>query len=713
VLYEFGSFVLDTGKRQLRRGGQAVPLAPKTFDLVLLLVESGGRALSKTELMQSLWPDTFVEEANLSFQISTLRKALGEDGTKWIETVPKHGYRFTGDVQRVDRAADVPLDPPGVQTQLKPWTGSWGLAAIAAAAILVAVFAMWIVRRSSRVSSDLTAVSPARPLTAWPGYQQNPSLSPDGNQVAFSWDGAPSENRDIYVKLVGPGEPLRLTTDPAVDDSPVWSPDGQSIAFFRFRSESQADIFIIPALGGAERKIAAAHMLRRGGRLLGTKNLAWTPDGKWLAFGGSVSDNDALGIWLVATAGGAQRRLTTVSPPDLFEWAPAFTTDGRYLAFIRERTLSSALVYVMPLSRLTPAGTPQKLSPDPANILALAWRPDGGGLLVSSAGHFGLSRMYSIPFRPGRALDARDVKLLPFGERARGVTVTRNGRIVYAAQFRDANIWRTVLDSPDQRLQVPIAASTLDEMTPDYSPDGSRLAFASTRSGAEEIWLANADGSKPKQFTFMGGPQCSNPRWSRDGLILFNSRREGSADLYLLDPETSEVRRLTNYPEDEVEANWSRDGRTIYFGSNRTGRDEIWRMPATGGEPVQVTRQGGETAIESPDGRYLYYAKDGPSGASLWRVPVSGGEEQRLVDGLSHPLNFAVAKRGIYFLSVGNRQNETSLDFYDYASRKRSRLVGVGKPFWWGMALSPDEKSLLYSVVDNAASNLMLVDNFR
>ena len=94
------------------------------------------------------------------------------------------------------------------------------------------------------------------------------------------------------------------------------------------------------------------------------------------------------------------------------------------------------------------------------------------------------------------------------------------GRVVYAAQFRDANIWRLALLSQDRTAPAPIAASTLDEQTPHYSPDGKRLAFASTRSGVEEIWLANADGSNPKQITSMGGPQCSNPRWSPDGRTI-------------------------------------------------------------------------------------------------------------------------------------------------------------------------------------------------
>src|SRR6185312_1724089 len=166
--------------------------------------------------------------------------------------------------------------------------------------------------------------------------------------------------------------------------------------------------------------------------------------------------------------------------------------------------------------------------------------------------------------------------------------------LVYAAQFRDTNLWKLSLRGQAVAGTGPVAASTLDEHTPDYSPNGKRLAFASTRSGSEEIWVSDADGSNPMQVTSMGGPQCANPRWSPDGrMILFNSRREGSADLYLLRPDTGELRRISNDPGEEVEPRWSRDGRTIYFGSNRTGRLEVWKMPATGGPATQITKQGG------------------------------------------------------------------------------------------------------------------------
>ena len=719
MLYEFGNYALDISKRLVTRDGEVLALPPKSFELLLLLLESGGRALSKSELMQALWPDSFVEEANLSFQVSALRKTLGEDGAKWIETLPRHGYRFNAVVKSPACVMQVPKESPPAHLELQPRRNPrrkiWQIAA-AGILLISALYLVLSAIRHSPVSTAQDTFSAAIPLTTYAGYQQTPSLSPDGSQVAFSWNGPHSDNYDIYIKLVGPGEPIRLTTDSAIDDWPAWSPNGQLIAFVRYRSEILADIFVVPALGGAEQKVTSVNLQilgRRSASIEGTGNLAWTPDGKWLAFGGVVAGEETPGIWMVALNGLEKRRLTTVFSPNFGDRAPAFTSDGRFLAFIRERTLSDSAVYVEPLSQLSPTGPPQKVSLH-ANALGLAWKPDGSGLFVSSGSHLGLSRMYSVPFRARMPLDDRDSRLLSFGERARGISVARTGRVVYAAQFRDANMWRLGLLSQDRTAPAPIAASTLDEQTPDYSPDGKWLAFASTRSGVEEIWLANADGSNPKQITFMGGPQCSNPRWSPNSRrILFNSRRDGSADLYLLAPDTGELHKITNHPAEEFEPRWSRNGETIYFGSNRTGRSEVWRMPAAGGEPVQITKHGGSTATESPDSRYLYYSKYDASPAAIWRVPVNGGEEEPVVDGLSYALNFVVAKRGLYFLAVGGSREQTSIDFYEYATKKRTTLANLGKTFWWGMALSPDEKWLLYSVVDNAGSNLMLVDPTR
>ena len=202
-VYEFGPYRLDAGQRSLARGPERVPLAPKTFDLLLLLVRNGGRAVSKQELMTALWPDTFVEDTNLSFQVSTLRKALGDAGSAWIEAVPKHGYRFAAEVVTASLPAQMAGpsladNAPGrvvsaPERNRKRWMLTKGL--IASLLMFAAGYVAFGSRRSSPPFPYVNVV--ATPLTAYPGNQTGPSLSPDGNQVAFSWDGPGRDNRDI------------------------------------------------------------------------------------------------------------------------------------------------------------------------------------------------------------------------------------------------------------------------------------------------------------------------------------------------------------------------------------------------------------------------------------------------------------------------------------------------------------------------------------
>jgi Tol biopolymer transport system component/DNA-binding winged helix-turn-helix (wHTH) protein len=725
-LYEFGSYRLDVAQRLLTREGRNVALAPKTFELLLILVRNPRRAFSKQELMAALWPDTFVEEANLSFQISVLRKALGEDAGL-VETVPKHGYRFGTEVRTI---APVAMPAPGPVEEAKhsptlPTAGTakkkmWIGAAILASLFVSASYLVLSVRPDSTpVPVEVVAV----PLTSYPGFEGVPTLSPDGSQVAFTWDGPGEDNTDIYVKLVGPGEPIPLTKDPHVEFAPSWSPDGSLIAFERYFTGAR-DIIAIPALGGAEHVIATIRDAQTGLR----SNLAWTPDGKWIAVGGRPSHETENGIWLISANGDNRRQLTQLGELDAGDTSPAVSPDGRHLAFIRVRRNGANAIHAVALSSsLTAAGRPFQITSEAWNMLGLAWSADGRSLIFSSGPHNGIPRIQRVAFPPTASAERASPEVLPFGEQATAITISRTGRIVYATQTRDTGLWKVpLLIGTSPPAPTPVASSTYDEHTPDYSPDGKRLAFTSNRSGAEEIWIANADGSNPMKMTSMNGPLCANPRWSPTGhAVLFSSRREGSQDLYLLSPDTRRLDRITDHPGEEAQPRWSRNGEWIYFASNRTGRPEVWRMSAAGGPAVQITQHGGVTATESPDRRFLYYAKHWISPTSIWRVPVDGGEETLVVDGVSNSLNFVVADRGLYFLAVAESTprppaavfhratQRTSIDFFEYATGKRTTLFEVGKQAWVGMALSPDERSLLYSVMDSAGGNLMLVENFR
>lgn len=282
--YAFGDFELDLAARSLRKSGTPVSLAPKTFDLLAMLVRRPGILFSKREIIEELWPDTFVEEANLSFQVAALRKALGENSKRWIETVPKHGYRFKAPVKRL--TTDLPTDSApviavGALGLHSPTANAGGtkrsrkrrmLAVVGVAMALLP--AGWLIARRFRHSSPALLV--ALPLNTYRGFEVDPSISPDGNQVAFAWDGPKQDNLDIYVKVIGEEPPLRLASDPKLECNPTWSPDGRYIAFCR-----EGEVVIMPALSGPERVVARPSADWIPDHLQGC--VSWFPDGSALA----------------------------------------------------------------------------------------------------------------------------------------------------------------------------------------------------------------------------------------------------------------------------------------------------------------------------------------------------------------------------------------------------------------------------------------------
>src|SRR5262249_4989469 len=200
---------------------------------------------------------------------------------------------------------------------------------------------------------------------------------------------------------------------------------------------------------------------------------------------------------------------------------------------------------------------------------------------------------------------------------------------VFTKSLHESNVWRFREDRPGVLSQAePVLNSTREDGNAQFSPDGLRIVFASSRSGSQEIWVSRSDGSNPMKLSSVGGSQVGGPSWAPDSdWIAFHARPEGSADLYLVNANGGPVRRLTNEPRQEGLPTWSRDGRWIYFSSNRRGLTDIWKMPAQGGAPIQVTSGGGgSVAQESVNGRWVYYSRLDRSGlTSLWRTANAGG----------------------------------------------------------------------------------------
>jgi Tol biopolymer transport system component len=254
------------------------------------------------------------------------------------------------------------------------------------------------------------------------------------------------------------------------------------------------------------------------------------------------------------------------------------------------------------------------------------------------------------------------------------------------------------------------------ESGPQYSPDGSKIAFESTRSGAYEIWICRSDGSDLLQLTRYDSIS-GTPRWSPNGQqIVFDSRvfGNGNTDIFVVDSRGGSPRRLTSAASSAEVPSWSRDGRWIYFASDRSGGWEVWKMPSAGGSAVQVTRRGGFAALESPDGKVLYYAK-GLGVPGLWRIPTDGGEESELISSLEAGYwgYWAVVENGIYYLDM---TATPGIAFFNVTTHRTTRVFDLEyRPAREapGLAVSPDQGTILYTQVDALSRDIILVENFR
>jgi len=429
-----------------------------------------------------------------------------------------------------------------------------------------------------------------------------------------------------------------------------------------------------------------------------------------------LSPEEPYGLFILSVATGEKRRLTTPPAPATADGNPAISPDGSTLAFVRVVAEGDTQVCVLPLSEnYAPAGKARRLDLPQQFLTSPAWTTDGREIVYSASETWasGAWRLWRVQVSGVE----KPQPLATVGENGKQVTISRQGhRLVYADWKYDQDIWRAEVNGPGKISQaVKLIDSTQKDTNPQYSPNGSRIAFASDRSGHAEIWVCNSDGSSPMQLTtlesFSGSPQ-----WFPDGRqIVFDLHREGQSDIYVTDMESRVPRRLTNDPSDDVTPSVSHDGKWIYFSSKRTGRFEIWRMPAEGGEAAQVTQNGGLKPFESADGKLIYYAK-APGESELWKVPVSGGVETKVLGPVSI-LEFAVVANGIYFIEIGTRvyvgSRGNSLKFFSFTTGLTEKVADVKLNPDGGLSISPDGRFALMTLIDPFDCDLKLVENFQ
>jgi Tol biopolymer transport system component/DNA-binding winged helix-turn-helix (wHTH) protein len=727
----FGTFELDVGSRELRNRGLRVVLADQPFDILDALLEHPGEVVTREALRQRIWAtNTFVDfEHGLNAAVHRLREALGDsaDVPVYIETVPRRGYRFIApvlvgaDSQLTggggDRRAVLSRLPVSLRRLIAP------IAFLAGLFFLVLGFfgygrgpgtLPWM---SNRVPD--VPMPTVMPLTSMSGTEYFPTFSPDGDQVAFTWDGDKGDNWDIYLKMVGSSEVRRLTTDPMPETAPSWSPNGRHIAFACGRPEPSAlypdgvmNVCLVSPLGGPVRKLSEFPVM--------PVPPSWSPDGAWLAVTRALSPTqpELAGVYLVPLDGGEPRHLALPRAPEGV-LCPTISPDGHQLAFASKQGVITFSVHAIGLERDNVRdGSARRLTPPIFLNSVPAWTRDGKFLVYSDTR--ASDTLWRVAIDGGRAPERIEIA----GRHATWpVTSALHDRLAFVRLRRSVEIHRFQNGRPSQ----PVLTSTFArDYNPDLSADGRRLVFESDRAGeGPEIWLADPDGSNPVQLTRGPGLSQGAPRWSPDGRrIVFDSMGgDGHWDIWIIEADGASPRRLTNDPADEHGPSWSRDGRFVYFTSKRNGMGDVWRIPVSGGPAVKVTQNGGWLPLESPDGKTLFYqrrAEDSP----LLALPTSGGEERVVLDCVAGD-GFSVSRVGIHYVACSNRPPRFGraapgrgsggtllvLDPVSGRSQKLGELEWA--TVWASPTTSLDGKTVLLSKWTTEGTDLMMIDNFR
>jgi Tol biopolymer transport system component/DNA-binding winged helix-turn-helix (wHTH) protein len=604
-LYKFDCFTVDVNERVLFRDGRMVPLTPKVFETLLLLVKNHGSVVTKETMLATLWPDVFVEESNVTFNITMLRKALGDSkqSSVYIETVPRRGYRFKTEVSEVveeNAGNESAVDIPGMGAKPFPQTTTSSsmplprkrivLAISALAAIvMLGVAAIWRLNRhtayAEKTDQKVAGRLPLAPaalkldqVTTY-GNVMSAAISPDGKQLAYV-----EENNGQYglwlrqmatavnVRLISPGY--------AAYNKLNFSHDGNYIYFTEHQENEASNLYRIPALGGPPTKL---HENVDG-------NFSLSPDDNEVAFRrrNRIAREDTL--YIADLNSGRERALLKHQAPDwlfAFAWSPS----GKVIICATGETDSGRRN--MTISEVNVETGDEKLlvKPNWYYIQQFEWLPDGSGLLICAKETFS-PEIWQMSY-PGAQLK----KLTDDLNYYISISLTADASKLVTVQSKlVSQLWVSPSLDVSQARSIAGARGKLA-----WLPNGRIIYDYGSRIGSD-LWIAKPDGTEPRQLIFNSGFN-DWPTVSPDGrTIVFQSDRTGAQHLWRMNADGSNQAQLTN-GDAERNAAFSPDGKWVYYNSSTD--QSLWKIASGGGEPVRLTADYAVYPSVSPDGKLI------------------------------------------------------------------------------------------------------------
>jgi len=552
------------------------------------------------------------------------------------------------------------------------------------ALIAVCIIALVILFLNNKPDNNLPPMRTVR-ITSYPGEEYYPALSPDGQSIAFSWNGPEQDNFDIYTKKIDGGEPVRLTRSPFNDTQPEWSPDSQSIAFIREYPLNPLwtpkEIFIIPAVGGQEKSISnfSPGAYQRS-------SICWSGDAKFIFYTSwDRKDNGWFTIYKVSVET-KQAQLLPTFQSGINEYSPRVSPDGKYFLFYHNEIGIKDMD--AKVSRfITDLNIPFR---------GYAWLNDSRSIIFA-ANLDGTSALWKTDIsgkKPTKVLSGININ---------NPSISGDGkRLAYAETIQSSSIWKIDLKEP-QNETLLIRSSELKNGDPDISPDGRKILFYSNRTGTGNIWICNSDGSNPEQLTFFEKPGNVNAVWSPSGSKILIKNKQGS---FVLNITGGKPKLISDHTRIN---SWAKDDSGFY---SYDRKPNVFYLSADKSRKEPITKERGCFPVYH--NKYVYYLKEYYK-HDIWRVPAQGGREEPVIEGLSGlgRRNWTVGQKGIYF--VQEAEGSFFLKMYDFKSkqiRPIKELPMITPSPYSTIDVAPDDSYLLYTRHENK-SDIILVKNFR
>ncbi len=581
--FEFDDFVLDGREKVLFRNDKPVSITPKAFQLLQVLVENHGHLVEKSDLMKAVWQDSFVEDGNLTFTIRLLRKALGDSSqnSRFIETVPRRGYRFIADVKKNPLESEAETETLIRKTDSLAFknklSGKPRYVLIVASIIILigSLFASRYLQRSSKATAITLLNTPfTSEKLSTDGKVMQAVISSDGKNVVYVRSYR-SDKNSIWLKQIESGNNVEIIPPADVIYAGLaLSPDGNFLYFSRRQKgfDGQTDVFRVSIFGGVPTKTV--------GETQGWISIS--PDGGKISFVRCFYlKNEYCSLWIADSIDGKNEKKLVSRPQPFRIGDNEFSPDGRTVAFAVGQSRNQSNEFN--LMEVDIESGKEKLLTDEKffNIKAIAWLPAQNGLLITAL------KVPNANYRIWR-VSAESGSVEPMtkdSENYSVLSIDKNETRLVSTQVKDDFHLRLLnLENPFEKevLIKAVGAS--------FATDG-KILFSSVMSGNNEIWSINTDGSGQKQLT-TNSVNSSKP--------IFSASRDA-----------------------------------IFFSSNRSGRTQIWRIDSDGGNQTQITRrEGGFPVFVTPDGKWVYFQHG--LDRTLWRVFVENGREEKVLD---KPLN--------------------------------------------------------------------------